>query len=144
MELIASNLEDNDCMIVAAYNALILAGREADYKTIQFLCLANGWYNPEGGFSSQFVDDLFDRLNIAKEVPEGTTTADIRENVKAGIPYVILCKDLHKGGGHAMVAVKGEKGVKIVNPDHFFKGWRTICKLLKRGRIDLNAYEISL
>lgn len=144
MDLITDNLEDNDCMIVAAYNALILAGKRADYKRIEFLALANGWFHPETGFSSIYVDDLLSGFKIAKEVPPDTTTIDIRENVKNGVPYIILCKSLTKGTGHAMIAVKGKKGVKIINPNKEFKGWRTICKRLKYGLAALSAYEISL
>jgi hypothetical protein len=145
MELICDNQDANDCMIVAAYNALVLAGKEADYKKIELLCLSRGWYNPDTGFTSTYVDDLLSELGVGKEAPEGTTTADIRNNVKNGASYLILCKDIVFGGGHAVVAVKGKKGVKIINPNHdYCKGWRSLCKFIRIKMIEISAYEISL
>lgn len=145
MDLIADNLTMTDCVIVATHNALALAGKPRSYKGIKSFCTKKGWYEEGRGFHNVFLNDLFKhyKLNCVPVKP-GTTAKCLAKKVRTGTSYFLLVEPIYGGTGHAMVATKGVKGVKIINSNSPpYGGWRTLCKDIKQKYISICAFEIK-
>ena len=144
MKLIFKNKEKKDCVIVAAYNALKAIKKRPNYKNMRSISLGLGWYNPKVGFLTRDIERFFIKFNVPfKEVPKGSTTKTVSAKIKEGVPHILFCRFANKKTGHAMLAIKGKTGVKVINAGKRLKGWRTISKLLKEKKIVAIAYEIG-
>lgn len=146
MEFIGRNRYDDDCMIVAIHNALIAAGKPSTYERVKNICVRHGWYRKGKGFQCKFLGEAFKRFGVEiKPVPEDMTTKEYFRNVvENNKSYFIVSGARYEDSlGHAMVATKGEIGVKIVNSLWYGRGWKTISKDINLGFLKIYAVEIE-
>jgi hypothetical protein len=134
MEFVGNNHKRDDCMIVALHNACLGAGRKSTYKKVYDLSIKRGWYKEGQGFLCKFLDEAFDALKLSGNVVEICPKTIWRSCFNENKVYLFIRPSTYEMfPGHAMVAVKGEKGVAIHNPYDYKTGWRTLQRAIEKG-----------
>lgn len=135
MEYLDSNITYDDCVIVALFNAAKAAGKNVTYDSIYVLALKSGWYKPGSGFMCDNLDAAFDALKLKARLLSNPCTRKIFRNIREDKKIYMFFKpsDWSELPGHAMVAAKGEHGVKVYNSYYEGTGWKTLSKLLRQG-----------
>lgn len=134
MRFIGKNIKYDDCVLVALYNAAIAAGVNTTYYKIRKLSISKGWYAPGSSFECKYLDKAFAYLKIkgsllSKVEPNKIFDSVINENKI----YIFFRPSEWCLPGHAMVAVKGSKGVKVINPYICDTGWKSMSREIKNG-----------
>lgn len=144
MRFLSTNVNFDDCMVVAIYNALIAIGKDVNYEEVLNLCLKKQWYVPGKSFQCKYLEDAFSAFDLkCKLVTDYKKTKKIFKSV-VNHNKVYLFFRPHEWShipGHGMVASKGNKGVHLFNPFHEGTGWKTLCKEIHSGYFYL-AIEI--
>lgn len=136
MNFLNTNVKYDDCMIVALYNAAAALGRQTTYDKIRKWSIRKKWYAYGEAFQCIYLDDAFGYLKLnAKLLPENVSTKELFKAVKDENKILIFFRPSAYGGipGHAMVAIKGEIGVKVINPYIEDRGWRGMSEEIKSG-----------
>lgn len=137
MKYLGSNINHDDCVIIALFNVSKAYGKKNTYSKIYDLALSRGWYEPGKGFYCKYLDDAFAALNLkARLLPDNACLKKIFKNVvkKKKVYVFFRPSDWAEIPGHAMVAIKGERGVKVHNAYDSGAGWRTLAKSIKNGK----------
>lgn len=138
VKFIGRNNTIDDCMIVALHNACVAAKRRSSYKMVYDLSVKNGWYSPGKGFMTEHLDAAFQALKLSAKVVEWDARKIWRSARNKNKVYLFIRPSDYENyfPGHAMVAARGDVGVKIHNPYHGQKtGWRTVQEEIeKKGK----------
>lgn len=136
MRFISDNVDYDDCVVVAIYNALIAIGSTLVYTEVLDTCRAKGWYSPGDAFQCGFLEDAFAHFGLKANLLKDVNTKQIYRDITTENKIYFFFRPFPPAPympGHAFVAVKGEKGVKLVNPFWQANGWRTASKEMKKG-----------
>lgn len=143
MDYIYCNIEIHDCTVVAIYNAIVASGMKAEYWDVRELCIKNGWYDPNRGFYTALIPTALKFFKLKSRKINQIETKKLSQKVKNGKNLLFVCKTEY-ATGHSFVAIKGTKGVVIVNPFQTGTGWKTMCKDLKGDNFKIElALEIK-
>lgn len=145
MRMIGSNVQYDDCMVVALYNAMVAVGKKAKYNKIYRASLDKGWYVPGQGFRCDRLDEAFSHFGLKAEItrPEDVRAKKIYNSVVEKKEVYIFFRPSTCGlPGHAMVATKGHYGVNVINPYLSDLGWEAVSYEIGCG-IEHFAIKIS-
>lgn len=136
MNFIGNNVEYDDCVVVAIYNALIAIGYKFTYDEVLATCRFEGWYSPGDCFQCVFLEKAFAHFGIKAKLLNVLNTKQIYLDITKENKVYFFFRPFAPAPympGHAFVALKGEKGVKLVNPFWEANGWQTASNEMKKG-----------
>lgn len=132
--MIQNNITIADCMIVAIHNAVALAGLDWNYDHIKNACIEKGWYIEDHGFNNSLLKDAFAFFGIQCTDPTEVVQAyKITKKVKSGKQFILIADPGFRVPSHAMLAVRGRKGVKLINGFENNCGWKKLIKEFKKN-----------
>lgn len=136
MPFIERNIVYDDCMVVALHNAAVAVGKKSEYHKLMDVSTKKGWYVRHVSFKCKHLDDAFKHLKVKANLVQGAvkTKELFKSIVEQNKVYLFFRPSEYGIAGHAMVAIKGEKGVKVLNPYLTGKGWRSMSKEIRSGK----------
>ena len=131
-----------DCAIVAAYELSVAINKPKTYDQVRRIAIKRGWWTPNNGFNTKYTCEFFKAIGANGDIVEaGTPTKVLREKVKSGKPIVLIVERSDMPMSHAVLGVKGTKGVRLINADPEYPGWKSVCKAMKKGKIKVYAWS---
>lgn len=146
MDFLENQVEFTDCLLLAVYNASVAVGNEFTYSQIKKYAVRKKWYKFGVGISTEHLPALGKRFRVSFKLIDAKEPLHmICKKALRGIPVMVLIPPIDLPAGHGMIAVKGNKGVRLLGP--YFgpgTGWRLFCRSFTRPYFGerLSAYEV--
>lgn len=141
MKLISRNRFANDCVIVAAFNALVLSGQQQDYEEITKVAKRFGY--TDSGFLLNHLGEFLIQLGAkAKSVKPRTAFSEIEEQVRCRNRVFLLVYGRGQNA-HAVILRLINGRVQIINPETD-NNWKKLRHRISNSTYQFCAWQLKV